>query len=901
MKLYMKKAVGNKNFKFIYNGQKSCPAGTLDELNNVSKLKGVVKTKCIRERKVLKKSLVGDDYEGQWFQGLNDRFFGGEKISREDYKAISEMKVSDVIKGDITFLVNGNDKPKNLSELKPGETITDVKISGGIIAPNNTFESGDLQRWLKTPSGISFLKIAAENKNATFGQLLGAPAKANGSKVSQPVLPTTALSPQQKTQRINNIINAPSNSTNRVNQVTALKDLAKLEPGMELSYSDTDKAYVLKLNNKKISSVEGSEYNVTIKDIQKMIVEAVKNEKARDNLGDRIANQLKDIGVSYNKSTNLYFEKKGNDPMRIYTREEFKKELPRLNEELSTMKRLEKINDIIVELGSENYDIKHNEDDGTFTVNMPGVDNLLIDEVNLINSQNPKKYIEGKMEEIKLVNKEKNADEKEGKDKNLNNVGVDSFDKTRVKYEKGKACPSTEDIKTGIKASKALSELKRSMQKYGRSGHFSITRRHMLSKNANTLKGVKSLQTILGSLKMDGDKDIFTATADALKDKSSDFYKAIRKDRMFRGSLRRLGGRNLNNNVDGSFGDSTRLAVAYFQHLKSGKFDGAFGKNTLSLLEGSKEFKSCIAPASFKVGERSNTLFESSNAKGEVVNEKLSEDSTLPDRADSLTIKQKLNVHYADDGFKLNTKDTYTPTRKTMKKTIRGKERTLIQIEDSKGKTAYIATDPDGKGGDKNINVKKYTGEVTDNVGVDPADEDEVENKSAIDKAFPIAKNSAELLADLKNGKDKDLTIPMAKPVQKKDPKTKSLLSKAVEKTSERLRKRFESAAKNRVTPAKGDKVTLLTNVKARDINGKRLKTKFENGKKYEVAEGKIITKTIKGKSRTLVPVKLGGNTVYLLQDIKGNKETNFTLLKKSEETITGAPVNLKILGFSTV
>ena len=140
------------------------------------------------------------------------------------------------------------------------------------------------------------------------------------------------------------------------------------------------------------------------------------------------------------------------------------------------------------------------------------------------------------------------------------------------KYGKMSTCDNLNSnylkVKKSINTSLALSNFKKS--------------------TIETEEGIKSLQVLLNKL------GFYQKAERALRNKTA-FFRIILKNRKLKESLMRLrrGGYRLNKGIDGDYGDSTKMAVSYFQFQELGKVDGAFGVNTLRLLEISTVFNEC--------------------------------------------------------------------------------------------------------------------------------------------------------------------------------------------------------------------------------------------------------------------------------------------------------------------
>ena len=155
-----------------------------------------------------------------------------------------------------------------------------------------------------------------------------------------------------------------------------------------------------------------------------------------------------------------------------------------------------------------------------------------------------------------------------------------------VDYEKSFLFQHKE-IKAGMKVSAKMEakpspipkDLENYFKKVGKGAYFSITKRAQIKGSPIAKKGVESLQRVFQA-------DIFDKTEAALKDKNSEFRKLLEKNTesdtggsIFAKSLASFDKKGvLFKQVDGDYGHSTRLAVAYLQYLVDAKVDGVFGK-----------------------------------------------------------------------------------------------------------------------------------------------------------------------------------------------------------------------------------------------------------------------------------------------------------------------------------
>ena len=148
-------------------------------------------------------------------------------------------------------------------------------------------------------------------------------------------------------------------------------------------------------------------------------------------------------------------------------------------------------------------------------------------------------------------------------------------------------------VGTGLERSGDIAEalycLRSSFDKYGSEEYFSITRREELFDDLETREGIKSLQKILGSQKA------FLRAEAALNNPASPFYQTLLEEGSFGSSLccfEESQG-ELDASIDGDYGHSTRLAVAYWQFERNQQLspenqleiDGVFGLESVDRLQ----------------------------------------------------------------------------------------------------------------------------------------------------------------------------------------------------------------------------------------------------------------------------------------------------------------------------
>lgn len=192
---------------------------------------------------------------------------------------------------------------------------------------------------------------------------------------------------------------------------------------------------------------------------------------------------------------------------------------------------------------------------------------------------------------------------------------ISLFREKRVIFEK------MDTVNVGVEATKEMSphpsripdDLRMYFDTVKKGEYFSITKREQIKGNDTAKKGVTGLQKFLA------ENDIYNKTKNELKDKNSPFRRklestmAIGTDRsLFYLSLKEFDrGGTLDKRVDGIYGDSTRLAVAFIQFNNGLTVDGAFGKATLDVLDrekGSEERQPVRAETTARLEELKNKI-----------------------------------------------------------------------------------------------------------------------------------------------------------------------------------------------------------------------------------------------------------------------------------------------------